>query len=421
MSIQLGILLALLCALTTNLGFLLKHRGACAAPDVAMRHPLRSAIGLYRSKWFAIGMLVALGAWILHVAALALAPLSLVQAVISGGLVFLTVLADRVFGFKIGNRQWVGVGLTALGLTLIAVTIPTDGGAHSGYSLAGMIAFEFGLLTVGALLVLSPRLGASHHHHGVLLGMAAGVLFGVSDVAIKALTGSVGAEGLVAGLASPWLLTCLLASIVAFYASARGLQQGEAVPVITMTSAAANVSAITGGFVVFGDPMPGDALGIAVQSLAFVLVIVAARLTPAPVRAAEARHKPAAATAAATIPRRMPSINQLVSKGRKPPQEEGRHPGSEVRSGAQEAQRCSPAARRVHPRLHRHPQEAELRAAQGRARPAHQRDGGHLLHPGRGPQPSGALRGAGPRRPRQGPAGRALQGRARHARRRRRE
>ena len=102
MTIQLGILLALLCALTTNLGFLLKHRGACAAPDVSMRHPLKSAVGLFKSKWFAIGMLVALGAWILHVAALAMAPLSLVQAVISGGLVFLTVLADRFFGCTVG-------------------------------------------------------------------------------------------------------------------------------------------------------------------------------------------------------------------------------------------------------------------------------------------------------------------------------
>ncbi len=151
-----------------------------------------------------------------------------------------------------------------------------------------MIAFEAGLLAVGTLLVLSPRLGARHEHHGLFLGAAAGVLFGVSDVAIKALTGSVGDAGLVMGLVSPWLLTCLLASAIAFYASARGLQKGEAVPVITLTSAAANVSAITGGFVVFGDPLPGDALGIALQSLAFVLVIVAAWLTPAPVRAAEA-------------------------------------------------------------------------------------------------------------------------------------
>lgn len=288
MTIQLGILLALLGAFTSNLGFLLKHRGACAAPDVDMRHPLRSGVALFRSRWFAIGMGVALVAWIFHVAAIALAPLSLVQAVISGGLVFLAVLADRCFGCEVGRRQWAGVGLTALGLSLLAVTIP--GGDHSGagYSVPGMIAFEAGLLGVGALLVLSPRLGAPHHHHGVLLGAAAGILFGVSSVAIKSLTGAFAADGLL-GLASPWLITCVLASVIAFYASARGLQQGEAVPVITVTSAAANVSAITGGFVVFGDPMPGDAIGIAVQCLAFGLVILAAALTPAPLRAAEAR------------------------------------------------------------------------------------------------------------------------------------
>jgi drug/metabolite transporter (DMT)-like permease len=286
MTLQIGILLALLCALATNLGFLFKHRGACAAPDVSMRHPLRSAIGLFRSKWFAIGMVVAVGAWCLHVGALALAPLSLVQALISGGLVFLTVLAERYFGCSVGTRQWVGVGLTALGLVLLAATLPSGTGAHSSYSIAGMIAFESALLAVGTTLVFSRRLG-SHEHHGVLLGTAAGILFGVSDVAIKALTGNVGAEGAL-GLVSPWLLTCVIASVIAFYASARGLQKGEAVPVITLTSAAANVSAISGGIIVFGDPMPSDPVGIALQSLAFVMVIVAAALTPAPLRAARA-------------------------------------------------------------------------------------------------------------------------------------
>jgi drug/metabolite transporter (DMT)-like permease len=285
MTVQLGILLALLCALFSNLGFLYKHRGACAAPDVNWRHPVRSAVQLWTSKWFAVGMGVAIFAWLLHVAAMAFAPLSLVQAVMSGGLVFLTVLAERVFGFKCGKRQWVGVGLMAVGLALLVVILPAAGGAHSHYSNAGMIAFEAGLLTVSTLLVLSPKLGTPHEHHGVLLGLASGLLFGVSDVAIKALTGLTGSHG-AAGLLSPWLLTCIAASVIAFFASARGLQTGEAVPVITMTSAGANVSTIAGGIIVFGDPMPSDALGIVIQSLAFVLVIVAATLTPAPVRAA---------------------------------------------------------------------------------------------------------------------------------------
>ena len=285
LTLQLGILLALFCAVATNVAFLLKHRGACAAPAVSVKHPLRSAIGLFRSRWFAVGMLVALVAWLLHVGALALAPLSVVQAVIAGGLVFLTVLAERFFGCTVGTRQWAGVGLTALGLVLLAVTLP-GGGGHASYSLAGMIAFESALLVLGTLLVLSPRLG-SHEHHGVMLGCAAGILFGVSDVAIKALTTSVGEAGAL-GMLSPWLLTCVLASVIAFYASARGLQVGEAVPVIALTSAAANVTAISGGIIVFGDPMPGDTLGIVLQSFAFVLVIVAAALTPAPLRAARA-------------------------------------------------------------------------------------------------------------------------------------
>ena len=287
MTIQLGILLALFCALATNLGFLLKHRGACAAPDVTLKHPLASAVGLFRSKWFAIGMAVAVGAWLLHVGALAMAPLSIVQAVISGGLVFLTVLAERFFGFKVGTRQWLGVGLTALGLVLLTVTLPAHTGAHSSYSVAGMIAFESALLLVGTVLVLTPKLG-NHEHHGVMLGAAAGILFGVSDVAIKALTHGVGESGVIGGLISPWLLTCLIASVIAFYASARGLQKGEAVPVITLTSAAANLSAISGGILVFGDPMPSDPVGIVVQMAAFALVIIAAALTPAPLRAAAA-------------------------------------------------------------------------------------------------------------------------------------
>ena len=289
MTLNIGIVLALACAVATQLGFLYKHRGANAAPKVDIRHPLRTVKSLFASKWFAIGMGVALGAWLLHVAALAFAPLSVVQAVLSTGVVMLAVLADRLFGFEVGRRQWIGVAMTAAGLILLVITFPAHSGAHSSYSLAGMLAFEGGMLAIGALLITGPRMGAPDHHHGIMLGAAAGVLFGVSDIAIKALTGLGGPLEI---LLSPWLAFTVLASIVAFYASARGLQDGEAVPVIASTSTAANVSCILGGIVVFGDPMPSDTLGIAIQALAFTLVIVAALVTPPPMRAAEANAQP---------------------------------------------------------------------------------------------------------------------------------
>jgi hypothetical protein len=285
MTETLGILLALACALATNLGFLYKHRGANAAPAVDIRHPLRTARQLYSSKLFTIGMLIAAGAWIFHIAAMAVAPLSLVQAVLAGGIVLLAIMAERGLGCKLGRRQWVGICMTAGGLILLAVSLPAVHGAHSRFSVPGMIVFEAVLIGAGSLLIMGPRIGAPVHHHGVMLGAAAGILFGVSDVAIKALTGAVGAHGLL-GLVSPWTLVTAGASFVSFYASAKGLQDGDAVPVIAITSTAANVSGIVGGIVVFGDPFPADALGIVIQCAAFALVLVAAWLTPGPARAA---------------------------------------------------------------------------------------------------------------------------------------
>jgi drug/metabolite transporter (DMT)-like permease len=111
-----GLAFAVACAIGTSISFLLKHRGAVLAPPVRVRHPLRRAVDLFRSRWFAVGWVVAVGAWALHVGALALAPLSIVQAVLSGGLVFLAVFAERFFGFRLGRRQWAGVIVTAAGL-----------------------------------------------------------------------------------------------------------------------------------------------------------------------------------------------------------------------------------------------------------------------------------------------------------------
>src|SRR5688572_23003257 len=78
----------------------------------------------------------------------------------------------------------------------------------------------------------------------------------------------------------------------------------------------------------------------------------------------------------------------------------------------------SAEAWRVRARLHSDTEKAEFGAAQSRARAAYQRHRGDDLHPGRRPQPAGALAGAHSRWPCERPPGRALPRRARHARRR---
>lgn len=251
------------------------------------RHPLASAVGLFRSRWFSLGWAVAVAAWGLHVGALALAPLSIVKAVLSGGLVFLAVLAERYFGFHLGRRQWTGVTVTAAGLALIAIT----GGSHTSalrhYSLAAPIAVECGVFALGVVLIrisMHDRIGPAAE--GLLLGVAAGVLFGVSDIALKYLTEAL--HGGVQGIVSEWTLAALAASVLAFYASARGLQIGPGVAVIAFTSVAANLAAIVGGILVFRDPIGIGAPAIVGRVIAFGLVIVGAAFMPAPVRAGRA-------------------------------------------------------------------------------------------------------------------------------------
>jgi drug/metabolite transporter (DMT)-like permease len=278
--VNLGIALALVCAVVTQLAFLCKHRGANAAPVVELRRPLSSARALFRSKWFAAGMAIAAGEWVLHVAALTLAPLSMVQAVLSTGVIVVAVLGDRLFGCTVPRRQWVGVGMTALGLMALVATLPSPGGEHGTFAAPMLIAFEAGMLVLGITLVAAPRLGTPSHHHGAVLGAAAGVLFGVSDVAVKALTNAA-ESGVFAVIGSPWLMVAAAGSVLAFLASARGFQAGEAVPVIACTSTAANVTCILGGILVFGDALSGETVLLAVQIAAFGLVAAAALLIPA--------------------------------------------------------------------------------------------------------------------------------------------
>ena len=130
-SVDIGLVLALLTAFGSVAGFLYKFRGAREAPSVELTHPWHSTVELFRSPLYSLGIAIALGSWGFHVGALALAPISLVQSVIAGGLVLLTVVADKLFGIEVTRREWVGVGLTAAGLAFLAATLDGDAAART--------------------------------------------------------------------------------------------------------------------------------------------------------------------------------------------------------------------------------------------------------------------------------------------------
>src|SRR3954447_17345544 len=287
-----GLGVAALSALATDIGFLMRQRGATAAPDVDVRQRGRTVRALFSQKWWSIGFGVAFIAWTLHVTSLGLAPLSLVQAVLASGFVMLAIIAERWFGFSVGKREWVGILLTTAGLAMLGLTASEakTHGAHASYPVGAAIAFEAGLILAGALAMTFHRSERGRGQAGPLLGAGAGLLFTVSHVGIKALTGQLSTSD-PSSFLTPWIPLIVLAFVGAFFASARSLQVGEAVPVIAITSAVSNVTAILAGVVVFNDPLGSDGLTIGVRIFAFALVIIAAALIPAPVRATGQRDE----------------------------------------------------------------------------------------------------------------------------------
>jgi hypothetical protein len=277
-SVAAGLVLALLTALGSVVGFLYKFRGARQAPAVDLRRPIWSTVELFRSPVYALGIGIALSSWFLHVGALALAPITLVQSTIAGGLVLLTVVADQLFGIEVTRREWIGVALTAAGLAALAATL--DGGAHAAHSTyaPGRLAMYIVAVSAAGLMLAAVSRRAN------ILAVSAGLLWAASDTSIKALSSHLDALG-IGVLVHPLAFVILFASLIGLLVSARSLQLGDAVPVIALTSAAANLTTIAAGPIVFAEPLPSGSVEVVIRLTAFVLVIVAAALTPPPLRA----------------------------------------------------------------------------------------------------------------------------------------
>jgi len=227
------------------LGFLYKHRGAVASPPVEMRRPVRTSLALFRAPAYTLGIVIAVGGWGLHVAALSLAPISLVQSVIAGGLVLLTVTADRLFAHEVTRREWIGVALAALGLAFLAATLEGAGDeAHSDYTEARLVTYELIVATAAVAVAAAASRGA---REGVMLGASAGLFWAVSDTAIKALSSELGDATRAAILFSPLAAVIALASAIGLVVSARSLQIDKAVPMIAITSVAASALTIAAG------------------------------------------------------------------------------------------------------------------------------------------------------------------------------
>jgi hypothetical protein len=249
LTIALALALALGSAVALNWGYVAQHGAASALPPLSLRRPFASLRALFSNRRWLTGLLVGLGGWGLYLGALALAPLSIVQAASAGGIAILAVLVPE----RLTPRERLGVAVALLGLVLLAVSLGGSTHGTSG-SAAGVWAW-LGVSAIVAVAAAALRTGAS-------LGTAAGVLYAAGDVATKA----------VAGGRLEFVPAILAGHGLAFVCLQLAFQRGRALTTIGLATLLTNAVPIAAGIVIF------DESAGALRIVSFVLVLAGAVL-----------------------------------------------------------------------------------------------------------------------------------------------
>jgi hypothetical protein len=257
-----GLSLALASTFALNWGFFAQHGAARRLPPLSLRRPVRSLRVLFADLSWTAGFLVGIGGWVLYVAALAFAPLSLVQAVSAGGIGVLAGLARRR-GDHVPRLHWAAVAVSGAGLLLLGISL-AGGATRASAPTPGLLAawLAVSAAAAGAAVLRFPWLAA-----GAGLGVAAGVLYGAGDAATKAAT-----------FAGGWLALVplvLAAHGAAFVALQLGFQRGGALATAGTASLLTNALPIAAGIALFHEHPPGGLLGI-LRLAAFACVVAGA-------------------------------------------------------------------------------------------------------------------------------------------------
>jgi hypothetical protein len=263
--------LALASTTLTSLAYLREHDAAASMPALSMRRPLHSAALLLADRGWLLGFVMESSGFLLYAAALALAPLALVQSIVAGGIGLLAYFSTRLGGGQLGPRHLLGAGLSVLGLVALAVSLANGSGGegHSGSTVSVLVWLGATALLAAAVVVLGRRiLGVA-----VANALAGGLCFSIGDISTKLAT-----QG---GARVAFVVTLVLGYTLGTTLLQLGYQAGAALTVAGLATLLTNALPILAGTVVLGEPLPSGALG-AVRILAFVAVSAGAVLLARP-------------------------------------------------------------------------------------------------------------------------------------------
>jgi hypothetical protein len=272
--LAIALVLALASTTLTSIAYLRQHEAAAALPVLSLRRPLHSAQLLLSDRSWLLGFALETSGFALYAAALALAPLALVQSIAAGGIGVLAYVSARVAGRRLRRHEVGGVVVSVLGLVALAVSLV--GGERDGHGSTVPIVVWLAVTAAVALLVLD--IGRRFGGMAVAQGAAGGMFFAIGDISTKLAT-----QG---GERIAFVVTVVAGYVLGTWLLQLGYQLGGALTVAGMATLLTNALPILAGTIVLDEPVPSGALGW-VRLAAFAAVVIGAILLTRP----ERRHR----------------------------------------------------------------------------------------------------------------------------------
>ncbi|MFH8288334.1 hypothetical protein [Streptomyces sp. NPDC018059] len=273
---------ALLANVLYSTGFVLEKRALTAMPSVSVRKPVRLLRQVLGSPLWIGGSLALAAGFGAQLMVYRTLPIAAAQGIFVSGLVLLLLLSSALLGERTSGRERYAVGAILLALLMVVLSLSeTDDTVSRGAPAPLVLTVCLPSLAAGVWLYGSAERRAKHRHRmpsaGVEYGVAVGLLYGVSSLAIKGVSSHLTTDGLGGALVdlllSPYPYLLLFTGAFGLVMSQAALQRCRASLIVPVCTTVTALFTAVLGTLAFGEALPHEPVRLALRVAGTVLAV----------------------------------------------------------------------------------------------------------------------------------------------------
>ncbi|MCP3818775.1 hypothetical protein NLX86_11810 [Streptomyces sp. A3M-1-3] len=298
-----GVVSALLANVFYSTGFVLEKRALSGLPRLSTGRPARVVRLLIGSPLWLGGSLALAAGFAAQLAVYRTLPIAAAQGIFVSGLVLLLLLSSVVLGERPSSRERRGVFMITVALLMVVASLRGSEAVGGHASASRVLLICLPALGAGLWLYWAVERRARRRHRlptaGVEYGVAVGLLYGVSSVAIKGVSGHLTTHGVgdavFALLRSPYPYILLFTGVTGLVLSQTALQRCRASLIVPVCTTVTCLFTAALGTFAFGESLPEDPLRLALRlggtALAVSVLLILPRHDETPAPAKELAHE----------------------------------------------------------------------------------------------------------------------------------